>query len=109
MPAPPTYTLEVLEYQPHEDASEYTASYKHVGYMDARFRTKKDAASYYNRHNTHMRPLNAHNTWVSDWDPCTCRAYVVRVDIDVQSTVAPFDPADAGTVGENSYTAVYLK
>ena len=104
-----TYTLEVLEFQPPEDASEYTSKYKHVGFMDARFRTKKDAASYYNRHNPRMRPLNAHNTWVSDWDPETHRAYVVRVDIDIQSTVPPFDAGDAGKVDANSYTAEYLK
>lgn len=109
----PTYTLEVLEYQPFEEGSECTAVYKHVGYMDARFRTKEDADSYYNRHNTHMRPLNAHNTWTSDWDPHTLLAYVVRVDRHIQVTVAPFDPADAGTVTTNplgnSYTAVVLK
>jgi hypothetical protein len=104
-----TYTLEVLEFQPPEDASEFTSTYKHVGYMDARFRTKMDAASYYNRHNPHMRSLNAHNTWASDWDPKTQRAYVVRVDIDVESTVPPFDPADAGEVDANSYSAAYLK
>jgi len=101
-----TYTLEVLEFQPPED---YTSKYKHVGFMDARFRTKEDAVSYYDRHNPHMRSLNAHNTWVSDWDPKTHRAYVVRVDIDVQSTVPPFDAADAGKADANSYTAEYLK
>lgn len=104
-----TYTLEVLEFQSPEDASEYTSKYKHVGFMDARFRTKANAASYYDRHNPHMRPLNAHNTWVSDWDPETQRAYVVRVDIDIQSTVPPFDAADAGKVDANSYSASYLK
>lgn len=104
-----TYTLEVLEFQPPEDALDYSSTYKHVGFMEARFRTKEDAVSYYDRHNPHMRSLNAHNTWVSDWDPKTHRAYVVRVDIDVQSTVPPFDAADAGKVGANSYTAEYLK
>lgn len=104
-----TYTLEVLEFQPWEDGIDYTSAYKHVGFMDARFRTKKDAASYYDRHNPHMRPLNAHNTWVSDWDPQTRRAYVVRVDIDIQSTVPPFDVSDAGESGANSYTSGYLK
>jgi len=105
-----TYTLEVLELQPPEDASGFvTSRYKHVGFMDARFRTKKDAVSYYDRHNPHMRSLNAHNTWVSDWDPETQRAYVVRVDIDIQSTVPPFDAADAGKVDANAYSAPYLK
>jgi len=50
----------------------------HVGYMDARFKTKKDACSYYDRHNTHMRSLNAFNTWTSDWDPNTHLLYIVR-------------------------------
>ena len=101
-----TYTLEVLEFQPPEDASDFTSRYKHVGFMDARFRTKKDAVSYYDRHNSHVRSLNAHNTWVSDWDPETQGAYVVRVDIDIQSTVPPFDAADAGLFKINNKTFI---
>ena len=67
----------------------------HVGYMDATFRTKKDAASYYDRHNPHMRSLNAHNTWQSDWDPVTKLKYIVRRHCcNVVRTIAPFDPAE---------------
>ena len=33
--------------------------------------------SYYDRHNPHMRWLNAHNMWASNWDPTTSLMYIV--------------------------------
>ena len=66
----------------------------HVGYMRAHFRTKKDACSYYDRHNKHMRSLNALNTWSSDWDPETRLYYIVRDWYGLKETVPPFDPKD---------------
>lgn len=66
----------------------------HVGYMRAIFRSKSKAAAYYKRHNLHMRDLNAHGTWRSDWDPETMLRYAVRrFDREVM-TIPPFDPAD---------------
>ena len=50
---------------------------KHIGYMKGKFKTKKDAVSYYDKHNPHMRSLNAHNTYKSDWDPKTKLLYIV--------------------------------
>ena len=67
---------------------------EHVGYMRAHFRTKEDAASYYDRHNPHMRGLNAHNTWVSDWDSTTALMYIVRQDHRLNQTIPPFGPED---------------
>ena len=52
------------------------------------------AASYYDRHNPHMRGLNAHNTWRSDWDPTTSLKYIVRKDHGLNQTIPPFDPTD---------------
>ena len=65
---------------------------EHVGYMRAHFRKKKDAASYYDRHTPHMRGLNAHNTWASDWDPITSLMYIVRQDYGLIKTIPPLDP-----------------
>ena len=43
------------------------------------FKTKKkEANDYYDKFNPHMRSLNAHNTWRSDWDPNTKLMYIVR-------------------------------
>jgi hypothetical protein len=50
------YVLEVCKF---DDDDNY-----HVGYMQAKFKSKDDACSYYNRHNPHMRELNAHRTFV---------------------------------------------
>ena len=63
----------------------------HVGYMNATFRTRNDAAAYYDgHHNGRMRPLNAHGTWESDWDPDTRLKYIVRKDYMLARTVPPF-------------------
>ena len=51
---------------------------EHIGYMNIIFKTKKQACDYYNKHNPHMRPLNAHNTYRSDWDTETYIEYVIR-------------------------------
>ena len=81
---------------------------EHVGYMRAYFRTKGDAASYYDRHNPHMRGLNAHNTWKSDWDPATHRIYIVRKNHDLIQTIAPFDAEDEPVV-KHSENAVGIE
>ncbi len=89
------FVLEVVRFI--DDRDEWMAKggkQEHVGYMRAHFRTKKDAASYYDRHNPHMRGLNAHNTWNSDWDPTTSLLYIVREDHHLIQTIPPFDPAD---------------
>lgn len=87
-----SFVLEVVRFI--QDKNEWIAKggkLEHVGYMRARFRTKKDAASYYDRHNTHMRKLNVHNTWKSDWDPTTSLMYIVRKDYHCIQTIPPFE------------------
>lgn len=70
---------------------------KHVGYMKGKFKTKKDAISYYDRHNPHMRSLNAHNTYMSDWDPNTKLLYIVRDDYHINMRVDCFSDEDINT------------
>ena len=61
--------------------------------MKGVFKTKEDAASYYNRHNPRMRPLNAHN-YKSDWDPNTKLLYIVRDDYLINATIDCFSIKD---------------
>uniref|UniRef100_A0A6C0KDI6 Uncharacterized protein n=1 Tax=viral metagenome TaxID=1070528 RepID=A0A6C0KDI6_9ZZZZ len=102
------FVLEVLRFigAPH-------GKYEHVGYMKAKFRTKKDAISYYDRHNQHMRSLNALNTYYSDWDPDTKLLYIVRVDHGVNDSVDCFYPGDnphtTQTDNGANRTYIYLK
>ena len=83
-----------------------------VGIMNKYFRTQDDAAAYYNLHNPHMRALNAHGTYVSDWDPATRLFYVARImhgSIDPIKTVAPFAQHSPGDFdnGENNLRSWY--
>ena len=70
--------LEVQRYEAPK--APYTANgcFIHVGYLNKWFRTRRAAAQYYDQHNVHMRKLNAHNKWASDWDPVSKLRYVVR-------------------------------
>ena len=52
--------------------------FQHVGYMNKIFKTKPEACALYDKFNPHMRSLNCHNTYCSDWDPDTRLRYVVR-------------------------------
>lgn len=81
--APPgddkTFVLEVVRFiRDHDEWMVKGSKHEHVGYMRANFCTKEAAATYYDRHNPHMRRLNAFNTWKSDWDPDTSLLYIVR-------------------------------
>ena len=92
------YVLEVLEFITEKDGVngylEQGGKYKHIGYMKGKFKTKNDAVSYYNRHNSHMRSLNAHNTYISDWDPNTKLLYIVRDDYLINATIDCFSIDD---------------
>ena len=63
----------------------------HLGYMKKFFRTREDACEYYDRCNPHMRPLNAHGTYRSDWDPETHLFYIVRANHCFNARMEPFD------------------
>ena len=73
--------------------------------MKAKFKTKKDAVSYYDKYNTHMRSLNAHGTYQSDWDPETKLLYIVREDKEIIDTINPFSEEDLPS--DNGMTTKY--
>lgn len=92
------YVLEVLEFITEKEGDNgwlaQGGKIKHIGYMKGKFKTKKDAVSYYNRHNQHMRCLNAHNNYISDWDPNTKLLYIVRDDYLINATIDCFSIDD---------------
>lgn len=93
------FVLEVVRFiADSEEGRAKGVTLEHVGYMRASFKTKMDAASYYDRHNHHMRCLNAHKTWCSDWDPSTRLKYIVREWHDIFQSVPPFDTRDEPAV-----------
>ena len=93
-----TYVLEVVEFITEKEGDNgwlnLGGKFKHIGYMKAKFKTKKDAVSYYDRYNPHMRSLNAHGTYQSDWDPETKLLYIVREDKEIIDTINPFSEED---------------
>lgn len=89
----PTRSEKLQNY--HTDPHIPTGIFEHVGYLQAVFRRKKDACSYYNEHNPHMRPLNAHNTYKSDWDPNTRLLYIVRTFHGEKMTIEPWRPDES--------------
>jgi hypothetical protein len=108
------YVLEVCEFITEKEGyinSSDTGYYpiKHIGYMKGKFKTKKDAVSYYDRHNPHMRSLNAHNTYISDWDPETKLLYIVRDDYLIKSTVDCFSLEDNTEVKKEITKFKWLK
>lgn len=101
-----TYVFEVVRVIHDKDGPngwiQKRGKLEHVGYMDAHFKTLKDACSYYNKHNPHMRRLEEHGKvrgcYLSDWDVTTKLSYITRADFEVNCTIPPFDPADASVV-----------
>jgi hypothetical protein len=86
------FVLEVLKYYPNvEDKIRLNGMYEHVGYMDAVFKSKKEAAEYYNMYNDHMRKLDSHKTWCSDYDPNTYLLYIVREYYGQSKLIPPFN------------------
>lgn len=66
------YVLEAVSFGGSEDITE------HVGYMNIKFQSKKEAAYYYDKCNPHMLPLNAYMDYKSQFDPNTKLSYIVR-------------------------------
>ena len=102
------YVLEVCEFITEKDG-EYGwfaqgGKLKHIGYMKGKFKTKKDAVSYYDRHNPHMRSLNARNNYRSDWDPNTKLLYIVRDDYLINATIDCFYEEDNTERNESGHT-----
>ena len=93
-----TYVLEVLQFITEREGNDgwlvQGGKIKHMGYMKGNFKTKEDAVSYYDRYNPHMRSLNAHNKYSSDWDPNTKLLYIVRNDYLINATIDCFSIDD---------------
>ena len=108
------YVLEVVQFIEEANGENgwlnLKSKQKHIGYMKAKFETKKDACSYYNKHNPHMRQLNAHNTYESDWDPHTKLMYIVRKDYSLVDSIPTFTVDDLPYQTESGITIYpYLK
>ena len=91
------YVLEVCEFINEKEGDNgwlaLGTKIKHIGYMKGKFKTKKDAVSYYDKHNPHMRSLNGDN-YRSDWDPNTKLLYIVRDDYLINMTIDCFSIED---------------
>ena len=101
------YVLEVIRFITEKDGENgwlnKGSKEEHVGYMKAKFKSKKDACSYYDRCNPHMRSLNAHGTYISDWDPNTYLLYIVREDYVLYDSIPPFNDEDLPINGKYKY------
>lgn len=89
------YILEVQEFNPegHNVYPEWHGKSEHIGYMNKIFKTEQEASNYYDKFNPHMRPLHAHNTWRSDWDPNSYLMYIVRERFYEYLKIPPFEDA----------------
>ena len=87
------YILEVQQFNTngHNIHPEWNGKSEHIGYINKIFKTKKEASDYYNIFNPHMRSLNAHNTWCSDWDPNNKLMYIVRKHFYEYLKIPPFE------------------
>lgn len=100
------YVLEVCEYFTDKEG---LSMIKHKGYMKGKFKKKKDAVTYYDRHNPHMRSLNAHNTYRSDYDPNTKLLYIVRDDYLINMTIDCFSIEDNTEIKDRFTNFKWLK
>jgi hypothetical protein len=99
------YILEVQKFyvNGHIEHPEWNGKSEHIGYINKIFKTKQQACAYYDKHNPHMRSLNAHNTWCSDWDPITNLMYIVREHHYEYLKIKPFTEKDInGNIIENN-------
>jgi len=96
------YVLEVVKIITERDHLLHRHQ-EHVGYMNAKFKTKDDACSYYDKHNPHMRKLNTLGTYKSDWDQNTKLMYIVREDYMLNATIPPFLNNDVCINGKYKY------
>ena len=100
------YVLEVVKFITDKNGDDgwlaNDGKEQHIGYMKAKFRTKKDACSYYDRNNPHMRSLNAHGTYRSDWDLETQLRYIVREDHHLNDSIPPFVESDMPIIDKSN-------
>jgi hypothetical protein len=87
------YVLEVIKIIIESDGKK-ESKLEHIGYMKAKFKTKADACSYYDRNNPHLRKINIFGTFESDWDPITNLLYIVRDDYGLVDNIPTFSLND---------------
>jgi len=87
------YILEVQKFNinGHNVYPEWNGKSEHIGYINKLFKTKQEASDYYDKFNPHMRSLNAHKNWCSDWDPNTYLMYIVRERFYEYLKISPFE------------------
>lgn len=87
------YILEVQKFNiyGHHDHPEWNGKSEHIGYINKLFKSKQKASDYYDKFNPHMRSLNAHKNWCSDWDPTTGLMYIVREYFYEYLKISPFE------------------
>jgi|OM-RGC.v1.024550418 hypothetical protein len=92
------YTLEVQRYDgimwKHDPS---VGKFFHIGYMKALFPNRRIACKYYDKWNTHLRPINFHGTYCSAVDPENKLRYVVRKYHGETQTQNPFCLTDLPT------------
>jgi hypothetical protein len=88
-----TYILEVQKYNfdGHHIYPKWNGKSEHVGYINKIFKTKQEASDYYDKFNPHMRSLNEHYNWCSDWDQNTYLMYIVREHFYEYLKIPPFE------------------
>jgi hypothetical protein len=88
------YVLEVVKFISEKEGNDgwlnKGGKYEHVGYMKKSFSTKIKACEYYNNNNPHLRKINTHGNYQSDWDVNTKLFYVVRRDYGLIRTIEPW-------------------
>ena len=88
-----SYILEVQKFNidGHNTYPEWNGKSEHIGYINKVFKTKQEARDYYDKFNPHMRSLNTHKNWRSDWDPSSCLMYIVREHFYEYKKILPFE------------------
>jgi len=89
-PNPYPFCLEVVKFNEFNQSTGEPARLVHVGYMKKMFRTRHEAVEYYDTNNPHLRSIKTHNTYMSDWDPTTRLAYIVRKSYGIDAHIPPF-------------------
>lgn len=90
------FILEVQKHHPIEtqEYPEWCGIYEHMGFMNAVFKTKKEAILYYDKHNPQMKSLAQCKDQVSDIDEHTQLRYIVRKNNSECLKIPPFVATD---------------
>jgi len=63
----------------------YDKRISHVGYLNKVFKTKEEACDFYSNKFPHMRKMNTTISNISEFDPETNLAYIIREDHGIVS------------------------